>query len=114
MVMEGARNSDMSWLGFEPISKWAHAIENSERGVWHLTPSGQAMSDDELRTVWKRIVAEQRERRKNKLKASPTGEEEEQAIEEVPWKERLLDVLLAMDPKPLSVSARGCSASLDL
>lgn len=88
---------ELAWV--RTYLKWAHAIENSERGVWHLTPSGQAMSDDELRTVWKRIVSEQRERRKNKLKASPTGEEEEQAIEEVPWKERLLDVLLAMDPK---------------
>jgi restriction system protein len=87
---------ELAWV--RTYLKWAGAVENSERGVWHLTPSGQRMSDDELRGVWKRIVADQRQRRKQKVAIEPTGDEE-QEIPEVPWKERLLDILLALDPK---------------
>src|ERR1044071_6769051 len=47
---------DLAWV--RTYLKWAGAAENSERGVWHLTPLGQAMSREELRGVWKRIVAE--------------------------------------------------------
>src|ERR1041384_4145257 len=51
---------ELAWV--RTYLKWAGAIENSERAVWHLTPRGRAISDEELRGVWKRIVAEQRER----------------------------------------------------
>ena len=94
---------DLAWV--RTYLKWADAAENSERGVWHLTPLGQTMSHDELRGVWRRIVAEQRERRKQKAEAPPTTEEdqelssEEEEAPEPSWKERLLDILLAMDAK---------------
>src|SRR5215218_458021 len=48
---------DLAWV--RTYLKWAGAAENSERGVWHLAPVGQAMSDDELQGIWKRTVAEQ-------------------------------------------------------
>jgi restriction system protein len=48
--------------------------------------------------VWKRIVAEQRERRKAKAKPE-LPDDDEHVVSDVPWKERLLDVLLAIDPK---------------
>src|SRR3990170_8487036 len=53
---------DLAWV--RTYLKWGGAAENSERGVWHLTAVGRAMSNDELRTLWNRIVAEQRKRRK--------------------------------------------------
>jgi restriction system protein len=56
------------------------------------------MTDEELRTVWKRVVAEQRERRKLKSEAQPSDDDELE-IPELSWKERLLNVLLAMDSK---------------
>jgi restriction system protein len=92
---------DLAWV--RTYLKWAGAAENSERGVWHLTPAGQAMSRDELRGLGKRIVAEQRERRKQKA-VTPSDEQQELAYQEQetpepPWKERLLDILLAIDAK---------------
>jgi restriction system protein len=95
---------DLAWV--RTYLKWAGAIDNSERGVWHLTAKGQAMSDDELRGVWKRIVAEQRERRKKRNERELPKDEEEVEDEVlgrefggITWRKRLLDVLLAMDPK---------------
>src|ERR1043165_6366255 len=87
---------ELAWV--RTYLKWAGAIENSERAVWHLTPLGSTISDDELRGVWKRIVAEQRERRKAKAKPE-LPDDDEHVVSDVPWKERLLDVLLAIDPK---------------
>jgi len=94
---------DLAWV--RTYLKWGEAVENSERGVWHLTAKGRAMSEDELRTLWNRIVAEQRERRKHKTEAEPPREEneeqpdDEQDIPETSWKERLLDIIIAMDSK---------------
>jgi restriction system protein len=94
---------DLAWV--RTYLKWGKAVENSERGVWHLTAKGRAMSEDELRTLWNRIVAEQRERRKQKTEAEAPREEneeqpdDEQDIPETHWKERLLDIIIAMDSK---------------
>jgi restriction system protein len=93
---------DLAWV--RTYLKWAGAAENSERGVWHLTSRGQAMSREEIRGVWKRIVAEQRERRKRKAEAGQVADAEEELTEEQedapepPWKEQLLDILLSMNP----------------
>ena len=53
---------DLAWV--RTYLKWGGALENSDRGVWHLTARGREMSDEELRDLWRRIVAEQRTRRK--------------------------------------------------
>jgi restriction system protein len=87
---------ELAWV--RTYLKWAGALENSERGVWHLTSRGRTMSDDELRSVWKRIVAEQRERRKTKS-AQKIPTDAQQEIPDVSWKERLLKMLLGLDPK---------------
>lgn len=87
---------ELAWV--RTYLKWAGALENSERGVWHLTSRGRTMSDDELRSVWKRIVAEQRERRKKKS-AEQIPADAQQEIPDVSWKERLLKILLGLDPK---------------
>ncbi len=89
---------DLAWV--RTYLKWDGAANNSERGVWHLTPRGQAMSKLELDGLWKRVVAEQRERRKRKASEATIEDEElsdSQGVSERSWKERLLDILLTMD-----------------
>jgi hypothetical protein len=49
---------DLAWV--RTYLKWAGAVENPERGVWQLTPIGNEMSDDELRGLWSKIVAQRR------------------------------------------------------
>jgi restriction system protein len=94
---------DLAWV--RTYLKWGKAVENSERGVWHLTAVGRAMPNDELRRLWNRIVAEQKKRRKQKAETEPPrGEDEEQLdegreIPEINWRERLLDIIIAMDSK---------------
>jgi restriction system protein len=87
---------ELAWV--RTYLKWAKALENSERGVWHLTPTGRSMSDEELRGVWKRIVADQRRRRKVKP-AERLPEDEQHQIPNISWKEKLLKILLELDPK---------------
>lgn len=93
---------DLAWV--RTYLKWGGAIENSERGVWHLTATGRAMSNEELRTLWNRIVAEQRKRRKLQANKEPARKGDEKRLDEeeapeISWKERLLDILVAMDSK---------------
>ena len=83
-----------SWL------KIIGAADNSERGVWRLTPAGSAMSDEDIRSIRKRIVAERAKRRK--LKAAEElqdNEEPEQEVLENTWKEHLLKVVLSIKPE---------------
>lgn len=93
---------DLAWV--RTYLKWGRAIENSERGVWHLTTVGQAMTDHELSTLWNRIVADQKKQRKKKTQSPESGEDQEttddaQHAPEPHWKERLLDIMLGMDAK---------------
>jgi restriction system protein len=61
------------------------------------------MSSNELRTLWNGVVAKQRKRRDQKMKIEPPrGEDEEQFVEEqdireIHWRERLLDIIIALD-----------------
>ena len=88
---------DLAWV--RTYLKWDGAADNSERGVWPLTPRGQAMMHAELEGLWKRVIAEQRSRRKREAGEVRSDEELVEAGETVErsWKEHLLDVLLAMD-----------------
>lgn len=91
---------DLAWV--RTYLKWGGALENSDRGVWRLTALGRKMSDEELRGLWKRIVAKQRAQRKLRdQKHIADGEQtftdrQNEAVE-TSWKERLLDVVLKMD-----------------
>jgi restriction system protein len=90
---------DLAWV--RTYLKFAGAAENSERGVWRLTPLGRQLSDDDLRELWKRVVTEQRERRKSKASkevARPKSLlDEDEASPELTWKEKLLGVVQAME-----------------
>lgn len=91
---------DLAWV--RTYLKWGGAVENSERGVWHLTPNGRQMSDEDLRALWKHIVAEQRLKRSTQIHLAADGDEELNSVDrELPertWKENLLDALLSIEP----------------
>jgi restriction system protein len=89
---------DLAWV--RTYLKWARAVDNSERGVWRLTHEGAQMSEDELRGLWRRIVAEQRERRRSpaeeeaeELEPEPDATNASPELFELSWKEQLLGVL---------------------
>jgi restriction system protein len=68
------------------------ALENSERGVWRLTPVGAAMTESEIREVPKLVA----KLKKQKPKPVEKNDHEEEIEEELAWKDRLLDVLKGM------------------
>jgi len=80
-----------SWL------KLAGAVDNSQRGVWTLTPKGAVMTPAELAEGIKQV------QRKYVRKPQGRAEEDEAALivaEETAadWKDQLMALLLALDP----------------
>jgi len=85
--------------------KKGDALENSERGVWHLTPAGYEMSDEQIQEIRYQVRQQNREaRRAAAALLEPRDDEEEEEddedIEEIAlsWKEQLLEALLALEP----------------
>ena len=95
MVLEP--NSSTSWLGSD-VSKKVGALENSERGVWRLTPTGAAMSPHELREVSRRVRELDRRKRQERELTEEEHEPEEELEVELNWREQLLDLLKALEP----------------
>ncbi|MCP4006356.1 MAG: Mrr restriction system protein, partial [bacterium] len=84
--------------------KHAKFIENSDRGVWVLTATGakkvkEADSNKLVRRVLKmaRLVPKLR-RLDREIAELKEGQAEEDSVEELDWRDRLLEVLLKMDP----------------
>lgn len=69
-------------------------VENSERGVWALTPNGSKIHSVDARQVLRDVQRAQREARRFAEENERTEEEGDEAS----WQERLLEVLLEMDP----------------
>ncbi len=100
---DGARSQfqyELAWV--RTYLKKVGAVENSERGVWSLTPTGAAMSEAELRDVPRRVRAETR-RVKQTTEGpddleGPIANEGSSEGAEIFWKERLIDVLLNISP----------------
>jgi restriction system protein len=89
---------ELAWV--RTYLKKVGAVENSERGVWSLTPIGAAMTKAELREVPRRVRAETR-RIKQTIEAEGDSEEpieSEGSSEEaeIVWKEHLTDSLLSI------------------
>jgi restriction system protein len=85
---------ELAWV--RTYLKKVGALENSERGVWRLTPIGAAMSDAEISAVPKRVRDQDRHRR-----SRSEGIEEISASEDVAeasWRDQLLAALLSMKP----------------
>lgn len=85
---------ELAWV--RTYLKKVGAMENSERGVWRLTATGAAMSDEELAGVPRRVREMDRQRRE----ARETEPDIEAADEtaEINWKDALLAALLGMPP----------------
>jgi len=80
------------------------ALENSERGVWRLTPAGSEMSDAQINEIKYQVQQQNREARaaataQEELDPDHNNEERDEAEDiSLSWKERLLETLLAMEP----------------
>jgi restriction system protein len=81
---------ELAWV--RTYLKKVGALENSERGVWRLTPVGAAMTESEIREVPKLVA----KLKKQKPKPVEKNDHEEEIEEELAWKDRLLDVLKGM------------------
>lgn len=99
---DGARTQfqyELAWV--RTYLKKVGALENSEKGVWRLTPVGAAMSVDELKEVPRRVRLQTRLERKAKAvdenDAALLPDSEDQ--EEIFWKEQLLNALLGLTPE---------------
>jgi restriction system protein len=89
--------------------KKAGAIDNSERGVWQLTPRGASMGDPELRAVVSKVRSENR-----RARAKKEADEEDEVVGDATyistsWKEQLLDCLGSM---PSAAFERLCQRLL--
>ena len=77
------------------------ALDNSERGVWHLTPAGYDMSDEQICDIKAQVRQLNREVREAAAAQDPDDEEnDDDEIEDtsLTWKELLLEALLKIEP----------------
>jgi restriction system protein len=104
---EGPRTQfdyELAWV--RTYLKRVGAAENSERGVWRLTPVGLGMSEAELALIPQRVGAADREKRRERPTIDKNMIEDLEAITAddsndetgTQWKETLLECLLKIDP----------------
>ncbi len=85
---------ELAWV--RTYLKKVGAMENSERGVWRLTPAGAAMSDAELAAVPRRVREMDRQRREAREVEQDIDAAQEAT--ELSWKDALLAALLGIQP----------------
>jgi restriction system protein len=103
---EGPRTQfeyELAWV--RTYLKKVRAAENSERGVWRLTPLGSSMSEAELALVPQKVRSEDRGKRLEKPTVEATPVEHSDVLSHEAsgdtaeqWKEALLECLLKIDP----------------
>ena len=94
---EGPRSAfDYTLAWVRTYLKKASTLENSERGVWRLTPIGADISDAEIGTIRRRVDAQDRLRRAQRGSEEDVLESDETT--DISWKDKLLAALLAMPP----------------
>lgn len=71
-------------------------VDNSERGVWTLTPEGRATEEVDPQEVVRRVRRMQRQRRREREEEDALEDEGEEAEES--WQRKLLAILGEMDP----------------
>jgi len=87
---------ELAWV--RTYLKKVGALDNSQRGVWRLTPVGAAMTPSELRQVPRRVREMDRKKRAaRRLSADEHGAEEEEELD-VSWKDQLLETLKSLRP----------------
>jgi restriction system protein len=94
---------ELAWV--RTYLKKAGAAENSEKGVWRLTPVGLAMSGADLAKIPKKVRSEGKEKRQKKTggaglveNLSDNGGDDSNDETGTQWKEALLECLLKMEP----------------
>lgn len=89
---------ELAWV--RTYLKKVGALENSERGVWRLTPLGATMTESELRSVPRKVREIDRQKREERS-ATLSSDIEIASTEDVTegnWKDALLAALLAISP----------------
>jgi restriction system protein len=92
---------ELAWV--RTYLKKVGAAENSEKGVWRLTPVGLAMSGADLAKIPKEVRSADKEKRQKKTEEADIGgslggdsaTDDETGTQ---WKEALLECLLKMEP----------------
>jgi restriction system protein len=85
---------ELAWV--RTYLKKVGAVENSERGVWRLTPAGAAMTEAELTAIPRRVREMDRQRRE--ARESEEDIEADEQTTELSWKDSLLGTLLGISP----------------
>lgn len=85
---------ELAWV--RTYLKKVGAMENSERGVWRLTPAGAATGEAELAAVPRRVREADRQKRLER-DAAPEIEATEDSVE-INWKDKILAALLGIAP----------------
>jgi restriction system protein len=85
---------ELAWV--RTYLKKVGALENSERGVWRLTPIGADMPDAEISAIPRRVREQDRLRRAQRDLEEVVSDTDE--VTDVSWKDKLLTALLAMPP----------------
>src|SRR5947209_7028667 len=87
-------------------------IENSERGIWALTPKGSQADGLDGRQIARDIAKQFQTERATET--DPSSEAVADAPDvAVSWQDRLISIVQAMDPIALNASASASSESLD-
>lgn len=87
---------ELAWV--RTYLKKVGALENSQRGVWRLTPLGAAMTPDQLRQVPRRVREMDRQRRAARELSAGEHNAEEDTELELSWKDQLLKLLKSLRP----------------
>lgn len=92
LVVEQRLGFARSWL------KLGGAVTNSQRGVWTLTPLGAAMTPEEIAAIPKKVQRDYVRKAKTDASAEAPFELIDEARLAVDWKDRLMALLLALEP----------------
>lgn len=87
---------ELAWV--RTYLKKVGALENSQRGVWRLTPAGAAMSPVELREVPRRVRELDRLKRQARELTGDELDSADATEPELSWKDHLLETLKSVSP----------------
>jgi len=96
-------DSHDTWFGYRcrwarTYLKWMDLVENSERGVWALTPTGATATQELIASVW-REAKKVAQRKKETETLSNIDEQDDDAADDIDdWKDQILETMKRMTP----------------
>jgi restriction system protein len=87
---------ELAWV--RTYLKKVGALDNSQRGVWRLTPLGADITPQQLREVPRRVREMQRKERQARELSAGEHDPEQEAELELNWKDQLLELLKSLRP----------------